>query len=187
MTDDSPARAIRGLTASIWALAIVLVVSTLAQLVSAVFLSPEFWTGATTASGAGQSTESSLDGSTFKDKYEEFHDWPVERRVASASAIVMTKHRIEGEDLISTVSEVLKLEPGTALYYDVGAEYKRRKTAKRTSYGDGEVVFFTGSPAQMRYSVTCSAGRCEGLGGIPLDTLRKLIIDSVGRTAVPES
>jgi hypothetical protein len=182
MSDDSTARAIRRLTAAIWALAFLVVLSTLAHLLLAAFFSSESHMQQARLGGSVENTDVA-----YRDKYEGFHDWPVERQIASASAILMTKHRIEGEELISTVSEVLKLDPGTALYYEVGAEYKRSPTTKGTTYGDGEVVFLAGSPAQMRYSVTCSAGRCEGLGGIPLDTLRKLISNSADQAVVPKT
>lgn len=110
-------------------------------------------------------------------RYNDFHEWPIEKRVREASVIVMTKHRIEEGKVKSVVSEMLKLSPGTTFHYKVGDEYGThpRYVRENTSYGDGEVIFFTGSPAQMRMSTTYDKGRLLGLGDMPIELLKDLI------------
>ncbi|KFL37575.1 hypothetical protein N788_09310 [Arenimonas donghaensis DSM 18148 = HO3-R19] len=48
------------------------------------------------------------------------------------------------------------------------------------SYGDGEIVFFTGSPAQMRYSAAHADGRLRTLGGVSIEHIRQLIAKNGG-------
>jgi hypothetical protein len=41
-----------------------------------------------------------------------------------------------------------------------------------TSHGDGIVIFFDGSPAMMRLSMSYSGDRIQSLGDMPLELLR---------------
>ena len=43
----------------------------------------------------------------------------------------------------------------------------------RAAMGDGEVVFFTGSPAMMQLAMSYSEDRIRGLGDMPLALLRE--------------
>lgn len=89
----------------------------------------------------------------------------------------MTSTRVVEGTVVDTVAEVLLLRPGTVLHYRVGDRFGRFEEAARpdTSYGDGRVVFFTGSPARMRLSVTHHQGRLAGLADLPLDLFRQLV------------
>jgi hypothetical protein len=110
------------------------------------------------------------------DRYSGFHDWPLEKQIAAASVIALTKHRAENGKIKSVIVELLKLKPGTAFYYKLGDEYGSEYNAKeRTAYGDGQVMFFVGSPAQFRYSTTYSGDRILGLGDMPIALLRQKI------------
>jgi hypothetical protein len=41
------------------------------------------------------------------------------------------------------------------------------------NYGDGVVIFFTGSPASMSMSMSFSGDRIHGLGDIPLQLFKQ--------------
>jgi hypothetical protein len=177
MSEASTAKAIRGLTVAIWALVVVFAVSAMMPFVWMHFpLGMHSETASSNPEARASRTAPYIPKSS-RDEYEGFHDWPIEKQVASASAIVLTKHSDDGERLTSTVSEILKLAPGTTLYYKVGDEYKNgsRYLEKNVSYGDGEIIFFTGSPAQMRFSTSHADGRCRGLGDMPIETLKEII------------
>jgi len=75
------------------------------------------------------------------------------------------------------ISEILMQDPNTTFYYGVGAEFPSGQVEVRenTGYGDGQVMFFIGSPASFRYSSSYKSGRCHGLGGITIENLRELI------------
>ena len=172
MDDDKTAKAIKGLTAAVWALAFVLLVGTVA---------PFLWSYLSQAPQALPPQIGSSDVATpprpsgFKDEYEGFHEWPIEQKIANASAILLTENAVTDGKVVGTVKEVLMHEPGTELYYKVGDQYQEQVARPDTSYGDGEIVFFIGSPAQMRFSTTYRNGRCSGLGDMPIDQLRQLI------------
>ena len=184
MSEDSTAKAIRGLTVAIWALVFVFALSVAGRLLWG-FLPYRQHSQAMPSNMSERSPGPSTDDGSFNDPYQGFNQWPIEKQIASASAIVLTKHSINGGKLTSTVSEILKLKTGTTFYYKVGDEYSpsSRMIEKDTLYGDGEVIFFTGSPAEMRFSATYSGGRCRAIGDMPIDTLRKLIADNGGRGA----
>jgi hypothetical protein len=67
------------------------------------------------------------------------------------------------------------MKPGTTFYYEIGDEFPGSSfyPEGRTNYGDGLVIFFTGSPAMMRLSMTYSGDRIRSLGDLPLKLLRE--------------
>ncbi len=105
-----------------------------------------------------------------------FHNLPPEEMIKQASVILLTKYEAEGTKLKAVVTEVVKREPDTTLYYAVGDEYHHlsRWSGETEVYGEGNVVFFVGSPAQMRTAYSYSEDRIGGLGGMPLSVLRAL-------------
>jgi hypothetical protein len=165
-------RALRGLSIAVWALVIVLIVNVLLTLYRE-FLSPIYLPR---FDAVPPRLSYRIDPSTI-DSLANFYDWPIEKQVQNASVIVLTTFKQDGQKLKSVVSEILKQQPGTTFNYQVGDEYARgsRYVRENTAYGDGEVIFFTGSPATMRYSSTYSGGRLLGMGDMPLQTLRKII------------
>ena len=58
----------------------------------------------------------------------------------------------------AVISEILKQEPGTMFYYRVGDEYPNASfyPQDNSNYGDGVVIFFTGSPRVGAYSRAAS-------------------------------
>jgi hypothetical protein len=165
-------RALRRLTFAVWALVLVLVVNVVLQLLTG-FL-PFMY--ARNLVDDPPSLSSRRDHASV-DPLAGFYEWPLEKQVASASVIVLTKFEQDGPRIKSIISEMLKETPGTTFNYHVGDEYARgsRYVRENTSYGDGEVIFFTGSPATMRYSSTYQGGRLLGLGDLPIDVLRQKI------------
>jgi hypothetical protein len=126
---------------------------------------------------AGREGTSSHRGVTSQDPLADFNEWPIEKKIQSASAIVATKYIPDGPRLKSTIAEILKVDPDSTFNYRVGDEYapSTRYVRENATYGDGEVIFFTGSPATMRYSSTYQGGRLLGLGDMPIDVLRQII------------
>lgn len=188
MSDDSTARSIRGLTVAVWALVAVIVVG---------ILVPVLWGLALFGMRPGEihpvpathmPASIPIPAEPYVDETEGFHDWPIEKQIAAASAIVLTKYSSDGEKLTSTVSEILKLAPGTTLYYKVGDEFTSgsRYLREGVTYGEGEIVFFVGSPAEMRFSTSYEDGRCGGLADIPIETLKKMIAAQNQKSALPD-
>ena len=172
---DTSIRAIRRLTIAVWALVLVLVVNTALQLLTG-FL-PVMFARTLFDDSPGPT---SLRSYPSVDPMADFYEWPLDKQVANASVIVLTKFEQDGPRIKSMISEILKLAPGTTFNYRVGDEYARgsRYVRENTSYGDGEIVFFTDSPATMRYSSTYQGGRLLGLGDLPIDVLRQKIAHS---------
>jgi hypothetical protein len=172
---DTSIRAIRRLTFAVWALVLVLVVNMSLQLITG-FLPVMF------ARNLFDDSHNpiSLRSHRSVDPMADFYEWPLEKQVANASVIALTKFEQDGPRIKSVISEILKLAPGTTFNYHVGDEYARgsRYVRDNTSYGDGEIIFFTDSPATMRYSSTYQGGRLLGLGDLPIDVLRQKITQS---------
>jgi hypothetical protein len=73
------------------------------------------------------------------------------------------------------IKDFLKKDPAATFYYDVGEEYANSSyyPKENTRYGDGVIIFFTGSPATMQMSATFSGDRISGLADLPLALLKK--------------
>ena len=103
-----------------------------------------------------------------------------ESRVQSASVIAIAKWDKAGSTLRCIVSEILKQAPDAAFYYKVGDEISslNQRVSGNTDYGDGQVLFFTGSPARLEETVAYRGDRVTGLGDIPISNLREIIARS---------
>jgi hypothetical protein len=120
---------------------------------------------------------SSLDYS-FKDEFEGFHDWPIEKKIQSASVIAITTYKKEEDGrLKSIITSIPKQPEGGTFNYKIGDEYVPggRYPRANTQYGDGDVIFFTGSPPMMRLSYSYAEGRIGGMGELPVEKLNELI------------
>jgi hypothetical protein len=171
--DQAPStRAIRRLTIAVWALVIALLLN-VAAFVSTSLLPVVL---AKRISDSLPSVTSSFDYSS-KDEFEGFHEWPIEKKIQSASVIAITVYKKEGESLKSIITSIPKQSESTPFNYKVGDEYApgSRFPRENTLYGDGEVIFFTGSPPVMRLSYTYSKGRIGGAGDLPVEKLGELI------------
>lgn len=156
-------RWIRNLTVAVWVAAIALLLNLAVTLLSYFALVP---------------TSLISPGASFTESFPGFRELPIEAHVRSASVIVLTKYRREGDKLKSVVSEILKHKPGTTFHYQVGDELGSagdRVVRENTRYGDGEVVFLAGSPATVRLSASYTNERIAMAGDLPLSALRKII------------
>jgi hypothetical protein len=105
-----------------------------------------------------------------------FGELSLEDQIRHSSAIAIAEYKLGTDGKVSAIiSDVLKIEEGTTFYYEVGDEYHDASYYPRPdrSYGDGVVIFFTGSPASMRMSMTYSGDRIGSLGDIPIKLLRE--------------
>lgn len=168
MDSSQSDQTIRKLTTAVWAVAIALTLNVLATLYVGFALSPF------------GSAETSLSMSVpYRDELAGFHEWPVEKKIKAASVVAVTIHRNEDGKIKSIISAIPKQLPGTTFHYHVGDEYMpaSRMPPENTSFGDGEVIFFTGSPAMMRYSASYTGSRIGGLGDMPLDAFIELVAE----------
>jgi hypothetical protein len=107
----------------------------------------------------------------------EFDRLPPEQRVQSASVIALAKWQRSGSTLRCVISEILKQRPDTVFYYKVGDEFRagNQRATENADFGDGEVLFFTGSPARLELATAYRDDRITGLGDMPISTLREII------------
>jgi hypothetical protein len=164
-------RAIRRLTVAIWALVVALFVNVAIVLWTTVLPLLVFGNHIGEAFSMGSS---SID---IKDEFQGFSGWPLEKKIERASVIATTIYKKEDGKLKSMIVSIPKQAQNAMFAYAVGDEYgpESRYPRENTSYGDGEVIFFTGSPATMRESYTYSSGRIGGLGDMPLEKFTALV------------
>ena len=93
---------------------------------------------------------------------------------SSVIALAKFEHAPDGM-LRARISEILKQDPGVEIKYKPGDEYPSANRYPRagTDYGEGVVLFFTGSPATMRMSMSYDGDSIGGLGDIPMQLFRK--------------
>jgi len=105
-----------------------------------------------------------------------FHELKIEEQLKESSVIALAKFEPSSDGKMKAIiKEFLKKEPGVELYYNVGDEYASSSyyPKDKTSYGDGLVIFFVGSPATMKMAMTYEGDRIRGLGDIPLELFKK--------------
>ena len=169
---DRLGRSVNRLSIAIWVL-IILVAANLVIALLALF-SPALLTKRMMAALPEQFASSE---SLRPDEYNSFPDWPVEKQIAAATVIAIARWQKSDSTLKCFISEIVKQTPNTAFFYKVGDEFRQgnRPLENNTSYGDGEIMFFTGSPASFRFSTTLKGDRIIGMGNMPLTELRELI------------
>ena len=168
------ARAIRRLTIAVWALTAVFGVYVAMYLVAYL---PFSFSG---SSAPASSDTAPSRPSRMSVDIPDFHALPPEKQIEAASAIVIAKYEKEGDRNKCVMSEVLKLAPGTKLYYKVGDEFPHcsHDIKPNENRGDGQIMFFVGNPAQFRYSSSFSGDRLRAMGDMPIELLRKQIKES---------
>lgn len=100
----------------------------------------------------------------------------IEQQIEASSVIALARFEEAPDgEMKAVIEEVLKKTPGTTFRYDVGDEYPQASRYPRdgTDYGDGIVIFFTGSPATMSMLTTISDDRISGLGDIPVQLFKQ--------------
>jgi hypothetical protein len=105
-----------------------------------------------------------------------FAKWPVERQVGSSTLILRTEWKLADGIYKCIIAEVIKRKGNGDLPYRVGEEYPIDNIQAREGMdvGDGELLFFTGSPPDWQYSSVIRGGRVVGMGGITVDTIRDI-------------
>lgn len=104
-----------------------------------------------------------------------FHELPVEEKIKLATAIIIVKsEKGENGKYKNVVEEILKIEEGVELYYNVGEVYEDDSHYKMSDefMPTRAIIFMQGNPATMRFSTTFDGERIRGLGGISLALLR---------------
>ena len=104
-----------------------------------------------------------------------FHELALEEQIKAASVIALVRYEpTSGGKVKAVVKEFLKKDSGVELRYNIGDEYAQAShyAGGGSDRGDGVIVFFVGSPAEMRMATTYSGDRIRGLGDIPLELFR---------------
>jgi hypothetical protein len=169
---DSIVKALRRLTIAVWALTAVMAVFVGMYLVAYI---PYFSFSTSPVTESAQSQPGPP--SRSESRYENLYALPLETQIEAASVIAVAKYEKDGERNKCVISEILKQAPGVKFYYKLGDEFRQCSHYPKTgeSRGDGQLMFFVGSPAEFRYSTTFHGDRLGGLGDMPFELLRKQI------------
>ena len=107
---------------------------------------------------------------------EPFHEMPIDAQIDRVSVIAIARfEQDEKGQPIAVLDEILKKDDGVDFYYTVGEEMHSERFMAQRSHADsdGIVMFFVGSPARQKYSITYSGERISGLGDIPVRLFRE--------------
>jgi hypothetical protein len=168
---DPLVRALKRLTLAIWALVVVSAVYVgiyLSEYIPFVSSPAQLTSGQVTASGPPPAVVSN---------FEQLHGLPPEEMVKRATVITISKYEVDGARGKCVLTEILKQKPGVKFYYKIGDEFQRCSFDPKedASYGDGQVTFFVGNPAEMRFAASFFGDRISGLADMPMADLRALI------------
>ena len=111
--------------------------------------------------------------------FEDFSALSLDEKIAKSTAIFVTTIQKNQAGLYEPrVTEILKKQDDTELYYQVGDTYDdghdyNRHEREGNPIPKGFIVFMSGNPASMRYAVSHSGDRINTLGGISIELLRK--------------
>ena len=112
----------------------------------------------------------------FGDAGPPFHELPLEDQIKQSSVIVLVSYEAAADgSMKAVIKEFLKKDPGITFFYNTGDEYPAANFSpqKNISYGDGAVLFFTGSPAAMKLSISYSGNRIQGLDNLAYELFRE--------------
>ena len=182
---DSLARAVRTLALTVGFLAVG-VLALFALYAFTLYKSRAFSRGAASVSTSSSRTTHAGGPPGAQADERPFHSLPPDEKVKRSTAILLTKHEKDGGRLKAVVTEILK-RPDAGLNYSVGDEFGdlSRYVEGDAEYGDGDVVFLSGSVSEERESMTYRRGRISALGDMPLDVLRAMIRGEKGGVAEP--
>lgn len=107
---------------------------------------------------------------------EEFYRWPIDKQVDASSVIVRGEWKREDGMYRCVIAEIIKQQPGIKFDYKVGDEFPpgNQRAKPHTNYGDGQLIFFTGSPPTLQFIIAISGERLIG-GDVSLDTIRAMV------------
>jgi len=114
----------------------------------------------------------------FRELAEPFSELTLEEQIKNSSVIALAKYEPSTDGRMKAIiKDFLKKESGVTVRYKIGDEFSSSSyypnPKGRIFHGDGVVIFFTGSPAVMKMSMTYSGDRISALGDMPLELLRK--------------
>ncbi len=121
-------------------------------------------------------SESSASVLSYLEQGKQFHELTLDEQIRKATVIAVVKYEPDSDGRMKAViKEFVKKEPGVKIHYDIGQEYPSSSYYPRedTNHGDGLVMFFTGSPATLKMSMTYAGDRIRSLGDIPLRLFRE--------------
>jgi hypothetical protein len=172
MQPDGIACALQRLNVAVWVLVLLAALNLIALLFQTFF--PPYIATRAMESLRGTPMASRIESMT---RYNDFHAWSLEKQIESASVIALAEHKVADGKVRTYITEIFRQQPDVTFNYKVGDEYASHAQPVRenTTYGDGEVMFFVGSPAGFIYSTTYSGDRILGMGDLPISTLRKMI------------
>lgn len=105
-----------------------------------------------------------------------FHELGIEDQIKYSSVIAVAKFQPESDGRMKAViSEILKFDKEAEFHYAIGDEYRHSSYYPKEgeSRGDGVVIFFVGSPADMRLAMSFHGDRIGGLGDMPMELFRE--------------
>ena len=108
-------------------------------------------------------------------EHPNFNELTLEEQIKAASVIALIRYEpASGGKIKAVIREFLKKDSGVELHYNIGDEYAPASyyAGGGSDRGDGVIVFFVGSPAEMRMSTTYAGDRIRGLGDIPLELFK---------------
>jgi hypothetical protein len=176
MTDqassDQLIRSIKRLTVAVWILSALITINLTHYLIETVI----FWIPEKRSAATFSPPQIST-STPYVDSYSGFNDWPLEKQIKASSVIALARYKSEDGRLKCIITDILKQDPSSTFYYKVGDEYTElsQTPEPNTQYGDGEIMFFTGSPASFRFSTSFSGDRAMGLGDMPISVLKETI------------
>lgn len=181
MSEESKilAKSLKKLTTAVWVVAFSLIAIIVLSIVPWVF--PDFYMKQFTrvstdlTQGLEQPTQISSVVREASAPIEQFYELPIEEQIQDASLIAVTNYEQAPDGRMKAIiTDILKKDPDTVSYYDIGDEHPSSSyyPSEGSSRGDGMIIFFTGSPAEMRLSMTYEGDRIRGLGDMPMALFR---------------
>jgi hypothetical protein len=107
----------------------------------------------------------------------DFEHLSPEQRISSASVVALCRYERSGSTLRCIITEILKQREGTPFHYKVGDEFRagNQRVSENTDFGDGEVLFFSGSPLHSESIMAYRHDRIDALGDMPVSTFCELV------------
>lgn len=152
-----------------------------------VYSAPKLWEWSSSAPDRNSVSES---GKTKATKAEsnlklpqdtpilKFHDLSLEEKIKHSSAILLTKYEPEADGKMRAVNLVyLKKDAEPEETIVLGKENVSRSYYPDPSrnFGDGNVIFYAGSPGEFIYSTNYYGDRIPGLNNIPIELFKEKI------------
>ncbi len=106
---------------------------------------------------------------------KQFYELSSDEQIQTASVIVLAKYESAQDGKVKAViSQFLKKDDNVTFHYKIGDELVSSSYYPRenTSYGDGLVVFFAGSPLSQKISMPYDGDRIRSLGDMPMELFK---------------